>query len=1610
MYSGSQPSSLDFRRPTHGFIVAERCLLLLLLFACVLASYSARAADYYARTAGAAPITNNWNQNTTWTTSNTCNGAALAAGVFPGAGDNVFICNNKTVTVNITGAQAGSVTILAGANTTALNLGGAGTSLTVTNSSGQSGNVIINGSTANATRTIAVGARSLDVTGNVTINGGTTTGGGNNTAQLTVAAGTVTIGGNLALNAGTVANNRAQTMLTGTGRIDVAGNVTLTGGITNNNRDALLNVSGISALGQGINIGGTLNVVSTLATTATVSITSAGGRITVNGAGGVSNGDTLTVGAGIFRVTNAGATFTTSNAAIASSTTVAANGQLIIAGHAAVTGGSTASSAASMAGTAGTITIGGNATVTGGAFNPSGATLSVTTGTLGITGNATVTGGSGGASVATLTVGAGAITVGGNLSVTPGSNAGGDATASVTGAGKMDVAGNVTLTGGSTNGHDALLTVGGASAAGQGINIGGTLNVNATISGSSTVSITVALGRITVNGVGGVNNGDVVSVGAGVFTVSGGPFATVGTNNAASTSVTSGTLDVTGLATVTGGAGANRTATLTVSTGTVQITGNLQVTPGANDTGDATASVTGAGKMDISGNVTLTGGANANRDALLRVSSASAAGQGINIGGTLNINATVAGSATADITVAGGRITVNGAGGVNNGDTVAVGAGIFTLSNAASTFTNSNPSIVANTTVSTGSLDAAGAFSNAAGETVQITTTGAITVGGTFTNSGTFTFSAAGFLTLRGATSTVNGTFNRGTGTVTMNGSAGQNLSGSAITGPAVGVSLHNFTVNNTGGVTLGNNVRAANTITFTSGNVSTGSNALIAGLSCANAANVSRTSGHVEGNFQKTIPAGASTCVFEVGSNANYTPAVLLFVAGTGAGSITARTTGVIHPQNAHASSGINAAASLNRYWTLTNGGVTFPVAGFSATFNFINGTPVDVAGGTPANFIVERWTGAAWTSTTLNAGCAPTPGTNLCVRVNGLTAAAGFGDFWAGGAKVVVPPAPDSFNAVEVGAAITGRIFTKLRGAGFTLDIVAVQGGALYGTFGAAVDADLMANAAAGNCAGGTPIGSTSQNVNLTSGRGTTGAFNVATAYPNVRVRIQYPAGGPYTITTCSSDNFSIKPTAFSITSSDATNLTTSGGTPIKTGAIFNLTAAGGAGYTGTPSTNFTGNVTGTPNAGTIGGSFSAGVGTAIGDFYYSEVGHFGLNTDAVRDAAFTATSGDPAGGDCIAGSTSDTLSGGQYGCLIGSTAVAPMTGLGFGRFIPDNFNVSYNTPSFGNAAGCGVFTYVGRIFTFSTVPEMTVTARNGTANGLTNATTRNYAGSYVKLTTATLNQLPYGDQIARYIRFDALGGGATPDLDRAGLPNTSSDPAVGTFKDGVGILTFGAGTGLSFTRNSTTPNAQFNADIALRLNVIDGDNVAFAGNPASFGAATATNGIAFTGGKAMRYGRLRLDSASGSSLTSLAMPMETQYWNGSSFVTNADDGCTSLGVASIGLGNYTGSLNAGETTPTLSGGNFSNGRNTLTLSAPGATNGGSVDVVLNLGTSTTIDTCATWSPSTPTPTAGNLAHLRGRWCGGTYTKDPTARARFGVFRGSEEVIHLRENFLGP
>jgi hypothetical protein len=192
---------------------------------------------------------------------------------------------------------------------------------------------------------------------------------------------------------------------------------------------------------------------------------------------------------------------------------------------------------------------------------------------------------------------------------------------------------------------------------------------------------------------------------------------------------------------------------------------------------------------------------------------------------------------------------------------------------------------------------------------------------------------------------------------------------------------------------------------------------------------------------------------------------------------------------------------------------------------FTYVN--PADIDVGVAVPFVVGRYNAPTWTSITPTVAV---PNVTLPAAAVTNATMAGSADYVIGEAAPVVPP-PGDLNAFETttgAGAITGRIFTKLVGTNFNLDIVAILAGAQHATFTNTVLVDLVTGSTGGlNCPGApVAIAGTSQNVNLVNGRGTTGAFNIAaTAYRDVRVRVRFPVIAP-TVTSCSTDNFSIRP----------------------------------------------------------------------------------------------------------------------------------------------------------------------------------------------------------------------------------------------------------------------------------------------------------------------------------------------------------------------------------------------------------------------------------------------------------------------------------------------------
>jgi MSHA biogenesis protein MshQ len=141
-----------------------------------------------------------------------------------------------------------------------------------------------------------------------------------------------------------------------------------------------------------------------------------------------------------------------------------------------------------------------------------------------------------------------------------------------------------------------------------------------------------------------------------------------------------------------------------------------------------------------------------------------------------------------------------------------------------------------------------------------------------------------------------------------------------------------------------------------------------------------------------------------------------------------------------------------------------------------------------------------------------------------------------------------------------------------------------------------------------------------------------------------------------------------------------------------------------------------------------------------------------------------------------------------------------------------------------------------------------------------------------------------------------------------------------------------------------------------------------------AIAVNDHAKIGSTEFRYGHMKIANANGSELLPLPIDLTAQYWNGSSYVTNVDDSLTTLLSSNILLSNYQKNLTAGATTVSPASIVFVGAPFTITLSKPGSGKNGSVDLNTN-------------APA--------------------YLPSNTGRATFGVYKGANEFIYLRENY---
>lgn len=602
---------------------------------------------------------------------------------------------------------------------------------------------------------------------------------------------------------------------------------------------------------------------------------------------------------------------------------------------------------------------------------------------------------------------------------------------------------------------------------------------------------------------------------------------------------------------------------------------------------------------------------------------------------------------------------------------------------------------------------------------------------------------------------------------------------------------------------------------------------------------------------------------------------------------------------------------------------------------------------------------------------------------------------------------------DAVEVGTAFPSSvaaatpanlpIYTKIAGTAFNLDIL----GGVYMTDNTSIQSsvsntyvqgdsnidlvDLAAPGCANACNGsvgdscqlsGVTIGSPTTRpygggvgafgssyykwTGAEKGRKTYFSFVVPKAAAKVKVRIYGKAcysGSCQADTMCSTDAFTVRPASFTVASTPAGGATQAAGVSYTmTATATNSAGTTTTGYTGTPvltTTSMT-DWRQTILAGSYTGSFGAAVtGVSSGSFSYSDFGPLTIPAGAIKDSNYVANSGsgDVAGNDCISGSSSNTLSGGQYGCDIANQASVTTP-----SFIAHHYSATHTITPACNSK----FTYFGQPMSYG----VTIDAFNALGNRMTRLT----AGAPNK-PTFTLSQLN--------------SGGATNNPLTLSSPAWVSDATFGTASGGEYILAAGAvpttrPAGLSSVSASPPSYESFRVRVTSSdANITSCNGVAATGTTSCDSAATK-----------LRYGVLKLSDGQGTAVSPAAMQITAQYWNGSAFVTNTDDVCTTL--------NFNAGTIAASTLPRPTAKNssttLSNGVGAVMLNASAAAN-----VALKLGTLDNNCVLATSSVGTPLNTVSG--YLGSASCSSSYDKDPSARMSFGTLRNA--YIYRAEKF---
>jgi MSHA biogenesis protein MshQ len=359
---------------------------------------------------------------------------------------------------------------------------------------------------------------------------------------------------------------------------------------------------------------------------------------------------------------------------------------------------------------------------------------------------------------------------------------------------------------------------------------------------------------------------------------------------------------------------------------------------------------------------------------------------------------------------------------------------------------------------------------------------------------------------------------------------------------------------------------------------------------------------------------------------------------------------------------------------------------------------------------------------------------------------------------------------------------------------------------------------------------------------------------------------------------------------------------------------------------------------------------------------------------------------------------VAGGSYlGVTDASASTASET---IGRFIPAGFTLAVQGITQRSAQNCNpasAFTYFGEPFQ----AKFTLTAVNAKGGATVNYDSA-FGFAKLDLTNAAGRLALAGvDGATRFV---------SPQVTAALSGTTTWVSGVASTRDAANVVSPGLVLVASVAA-AANPNGPFN-NATFGIAPVDDDQVGMMAFDLDADPAIAGNDHARLGQIPLLYGRLRLQNALSAANRALKLPLTAQSWNGTAFVTNILDSCTHITANNLSFGNFRKDLTSDDAVmepntvtvnplqPTF-----------ITLRAPTNARLGSMDVAISLGATAADNSCLStsggWAPAKPASAGANLAALRGAWCGAAATSDPSARASWGLYRGSDGVVYQRENY---